>query len=409
MSDLPRIISVDDHVIEAADLWVRRVSSKYRDVAPRLVRGPGVVGFFRLGERVFEEREGLPPCDYWTFGDVRMPVTRSFAAVGDSGEALNGVGITGEVGITYDDIGITYDDMQPGCLDPASRLEDMDQNGVEASLCFPNLLPRFAGQTFLETPDKDLALECVRAYNDWVVEEWCGDSRGRLLPLCLSPLWDARLAAAEIRRNAARGVHAVTFAELPTNLGLPSIHDRDRYWDPFFEACHETSTVLCMHIGSSGLPSTSADAPVAVVGSTVFTYAMYSMADWLFSGVFERFPGIKIAYAEADIGWIPTVLEHADRKWENNPNYYDARHVTRPPSAYYYDHVFGCFISDRHGLKNIAAVGENNIMFEVDYPHADTTWPNSLAVAEKELDGLTKVQMEKVLRGNAITLLGLAL
>ena len=104
----------------------------------------------------------------------------------------------------------------------------------------------------------------MHAYNDWMVEEWCGDSGGRLIPLCLIPLWDIELAAAEIRRNAARGVRAVAFSELPYRLGLPSVHDKQRRLDPLLAACEETGTVLCMHIGSSSqFLNTSDDAPPA--------------------------------------------------------------------------------------------------------------------------------------------------
>ena len=117
----------------------------------------------------------------------------------------------------------------------------MDTNWTQASLCFPNF-PRFCGQTFLEASDRELALLCVRAYNDWMVEEWCGASDGRLVPLCLVPLWDPQLAAAEVERNAARGVRAVCFSEIPAYLGLPSIHSGE--WDPFFAACEATGTVL---------------------------------------------------------------------------------------------------------------------------------------------------------------------
>ena len=117
---------------------------------------------------------------------------------------------------------ITYDEMRPGCYEPKARLEDMDINWVEASLSFPTF-PRFCGQTFLEAKDRELAEACVYAYNDWMVEEWCGDSGGRLIPLTLIPLWDADLAAAEVRRNAARGVRAVCFSEIPPHLG-PAEH-----------------------------------------------------------------------------------------------------------------------------------------------------------------------------------------
>ena len=189
------------------------------------------------------------------------------------------------VGFERDDMTlspITYDEMRPGCYDPKARLADMDIDHVEASLCFPTF-PRFCGQTFAEANDKDLALACVRAYNDWMVEEWCGDSGGRLIPLCIVPLWDAELAADEIRRNAARGVHAVAFSEIPAKLGLPTLHSG--YWEPFFPACAETETLICMHIGSSSqMPPTSADAPPAVAATLSFGNAMSSLTDFLFSG-----------------------------------------------------------------------------------------------------------------------------
>ena len=123
--------------------------------------------------------------------------------------------------------------MRPGSFRADDRLSDMDINGVEASQCFPNMFVRFCGQRFLSGKDPDLALLCVRAYNDWMVEEWAGPSGGRLVPLCIVPLWDAELAAEEVERNAARGVRAVCFSELPGNLGLPSIHSG--YWDRFID------------------------------------------------------------------------------------------------------------------------------------------------------------------------------
>jgi predicted TIM-barrel fold metal-dependent hydrolase len=120
--------------------------------------------------------------------------------------------------------------------------------------------PRFCGQTFMEGDDLELGLACVQAYNDYVIEEWCADSDGHLIPLCLVPLWDIALAVAEIRRNAERGARAVCFSEIPTHLGLPSIHTG--HWDPVFSIAQETRTTLCTHIGSSSkMPAASPDAP----------------------------------------------------------------------------------------------------------------------------------------------------
>ena len=141
--------------------------------------------------------------------------------------------------------GVTYDDIAPGCYDPIARLADMDINHVEASLCFPNY-PRFCGQLFSEADDLELGLLCVQAYNDWMIDEWCGSSGGRLIPLCIVPLWDAELAAKEIYRVAEKGCRAVAWSELPAWLGRPGLHGD--FWDPFLKACEETQTVICMHI-----------------------------------------------------------------------------------------------------------------------------------------------------------------
>jgi predicted TIM-barrel fold metal-dependent hydrolase len=340
--------------------------------------------------------DGGPQADCWFFEDLVYVHKRHVAAVG----------------FDRDDMTmspITYDEMRPGCYEPTARLEDMDVNHVEASLCFPTF-PRFCGQTFLEaTPDRALGLACIRAYNDWMVEEWCADSGGRLIPLCLIPLWDAGLAAAEVRRNAARGVRAVCFSEIPSHLGLASIHSG--FWDPFFDACADAGTVVCMHIGSSSkMPATSGDAPVAVAATLSFGNAMASLADFLFSGVLVRFPGLRLAYSEGQIGWLPYILERADDVWREHRAWGGVRDtILEPPSTYYYRQVFGCFFRDRHGLESLERVGVDNVTFETDYPHTDSTWPDTLAVAEEMMADLTDEEAYKIVRGNAIRMLQLDL
>jgi predicted TIM-barrel fold metal-dependent hydrolase len=282
----------------------------------------------------------------------------------------------------------------------------MTMNWVDASLSFPTF-PRFCGQTFLEAKDRELAHACVLAYNDWMVEEWCGDSDGRLIPLPIVPLWDARLAADEVQRNAARGVHAVCFSEIPSKLGLPSIHSGE--WDPFFAACQDTNTVVCMHIGSSSqMPATSPDAPVAVAATLSFNNAMASLSDFLFSGVLVRFERLKLAYSEGQIGWLPYVLERADDVWREHRAWGGVKDIVpAPPSTYYFDHVYGCFFRDRHGLESLERVGVDNITFETDYPHTDSTWPDTKRIATEMMGHLPDDVVYKIVRGNAIRMLSL--
>ena len=389
----PQIISVDDHVIEPAHLWQSRLAAKFRDRGPRVERS-GIAQMGNVGGTyTWEEDPGGVPCDFWLFEDLRYPMTKVMAAAGLPRQ---------EVTVSP----VTFEEMRPGCYEPAARLVDMDTAGIEASLNFPTF-PRFAGQAFSEAQDKELGFACIQAYNDWMVEEWCEDPR--LVPLCIIPFWDPELAATEVRRNADRGVRAITFSEIPSYLGWPSIHDKDRYWDPLFAACAETGTVVCMHIGSgSKMPSTSPDAPPAVQSTATFTNCMLSMCDWLFSGVLERFSYLTLAYSEGQIGWIPYILERADHVWETNRAWGGvADLVPEKPSTYFARQINGCFFSDRFGLENLAEIGENNVMFECDFPHADSTWPDTATVAEKMTEGLAPAVVEKVMRGNAIRVFSL--
>ena len=394
--DFPKIVSVDDHVVEPAHVWERWLPAKHRDKAPRIERR-GIGTMRHVGGGTYEQTfdpDG-PQADCWVYEDLVYIHKRHVAAVG----------------FDRDDMTMspmTYDEMRPGCYEPKARVDDMELNWVEASLSFPSF-PRFCGQTFLEAKDRELAEACVYAYNDWMVDEWCGDSGGRLIPLPIIPLWDVELAAAEVRRNAARGAHAVCFSEIPAVLGLPSIHTGD--WDPFFAACAETRTVVCMHIGSSSkMPATSADAPVAVAATLSFGNAMSSLTDFLFSGVLVRFPDLKLAYSEGQIGWIPYILERADDVWLEHRAWGGVRDIVpEPPSTYYYRQVFGCFFRDRHGIESLQTVGVDNTTFETDYPHTDSTWPHTKQVAQELMAGLPDDVVYKLVRGNAIRMLELDL
>ncbi|MHB1486830.1 MAG: amidohydrolase family protein [Acidimicrobiales bacterium] len=388
------IVSVDDHVVEPAHVWQTWLPEKFRERGPRVERH-GLGDMRYLGGTTYQISfdEAGPQADCWIFEDLIVPHKRHVAAVG----------------FDRDDMGlvpITYDEMRPGCYEPKARVGDMLDNWVEVSLSFPTF-PRFCGQTFTEAKDRQLGLACIKAYNDWMVEEWCGDSGGHLAPLCIIPLWDADLAAAEVRRNAERGVRAVCFSEIPPHLGLPSIHSG--FWDPLFAECQATSTVVCMHIGSSSkMPATSSDAPPAVQATLSFGNAMSSLSDFLFSGVLVRFPDLKLAYSEGQIGWIPYILERADDVWREHRAWAGVRDIVPdPPSTYYYRQVFGCFFRDRHGIDSLVRVGVDNATFETDYPHTDSTWPDTKAVAMDLMKGLDTETVYKLMRGNAIRMLGL--
>lgn len=401
--ELPRIISVDDHVVEPRDLWSARLPASRRDQGPRVIRARGLLQLSPHGGArsiVEPDHPDAHDTDVWIYEDMYFPLTVGYANVGPARD-------TGRDSFEL----MTYDEMLPGCYDATARVRDMDANYTDASICFPTV-PRFCGQTFLERSDKQLAFECVKIYNDWMIDEWCGGAqRGRLIPLTLIPLWDPQLAAAEVRRCAAKGSHAVCFPEAMHPLGLPTLYSGD--WAEFLRACDETETVINMHIGSSSkLPGTSPDSPAEATTSLLHENAAHALVDWVLSGVLVANPTVKIALSEAQAGWLPFMMERLDDIWERAHMYpSDLRELLPdPPSVLIKDRVYTCIFNDAVGLRLRDQIGMNHIMFETDYPHSDSTFPNSKAVATKMIQqaGLDEREAYRFLRGNAIECYGLS-
>ncbi|MGB3409550.1 MAG: amidohydrolase family protein [Microthrixaceae bacterium] len=392
--ELPLIISVDDHILEPRTLWQEQLPPSLRDRGPKVVREKVSVefigGHFGVKRNDPEGRD----CDLWVFDDLVMPTGLLHAAAGYAPEEqLN--------------IPAIYEDFRPGTYDKTARLLDMDLNHVEAAINYPNTFPRFAGQGFAERGDKDLALLCLQIYNDWMIDDWSGgDARGRLIPLTLVPLWDPALAAEEVRRCAAKGSYAIGFTENPSKLGFASMHSGE--WDVLWDACSDTDTTVSMHIGSSSsMPTTSPDAPLAVSMSLSSQNAQGSLTDWVFSGTLQRFPELKIAFAESQIGWMPYLIERMDLVAEVGAA--AGVELDVKPSEIVKGRVWGCVFDDQHGLVSRDSVGLEHILFETDYPHTDGTFPESRAVAHRlcEGAGMDAQECYEFLRGNAIRCYGL--
>ena len=204
-----------------------------------------------------------------------------------------------------------FDEMRRGCWDIEARIDDMDLAGIWASLNFPSLIAGFAGTVFWKSNDPELGLAVLRAWNDWHLEVWAGSYPERIIPLQLPWLADPQLAAEEIRRNAARGFKAVSFPELPAQCGIPSLHTGA--WDPFFAACEETDTVVCLHTGSAQwAPIPAPDTPFETITTLFPVNGLVACADWLWSGIPVRFPRLNITLAEGGIGWAAMLADRAD-------------------------------------------------------------------------------------------------
>jgi predicted TIM-barrel fold metal-dependent hydrolase len=403
MMSLDWFISTDDHAYEPADLWLSRLPSRLHGAAPRLV----------------SDESG----EAWVYDGKRVQTM-----------GLSAMAPRDEDGRVFEELSpdsLTYAQMRPGCYDPKARVLDMNRDGVLASLCFPSF-PRFCGQVFLEAQDKELALLCVQAYNDWMIEEWSGGSEGRLIPLIILPLWDTSLCVAEIERCATRGVHALTFSENPSKLGLPSLYDRNNHWDPMIAAAQDAEMVICTHIGSSSwVQRSSTDANLAspsVWGTA--SNAHSCLVDWMMSGMLVKFPQVRVALSEGGIGWIPYYLERLER-WFDRHKYWSTKRkmvghnidgsanpdfgkmleeaeVNLPLDFDFYqaweNNFTGCALADadQFGLSaGLSVMGTNNITVESDFPHADTSWPNSISMLRKALGHLPDEVQYKILQGNA--------
>jgi predicted TIM-barrel fold metal-dependent hydrolase len=360
------LVSVDDHVVEPPTVFDGRLPKKYQELAPKLItRADGTSA--------------------WLY----------------EGQELTNVALNAVAGRPPEEYGFeptSFDQIRPGTWNVDERVKDMDANGVLGSLNFPSFTG-FCGQLFARTQDKDVAYEMIRAYNDWHIDEWCGTHPGRFIPCALPTIWDPELMAKEVRRTAEKGCHAVTFSENPAKLGWPSFHTD--HWDPFWAACEEVGTVVCLHIGSSStILSTADDAPVDVKITLTPMNIVQAAGDLIWSKVLRQFPNLRIALSEGGIGWIPYFLERCDYVYQHHKAWTFQDFGDQLPSQVFKERVVTCFIDDAFGLASREYLNLDNITWECDYPHSDSTWPHAPELLMKSLSGISDSDINKITHEN---------
>ncbi len=366
------IISVDDHISEPPDMFRKHLKGDDLAAAPQF----------------HTTSEGA---DYWTYQGMLM-----------SSVSLNAV--VGRVPEEYGMEPQSLAQVRKGCYDPKARLDDMNVNGIAASLNFGSVGGFDGSRCFHKAPDKALALTHLRAYNDWHILEWCGFDRGRFIPCALLPTWDMDATVAEVERIAAMGCSSVTLSDNPTKLGLPSIHNP--YWEPMWKALVDHDITTCLHIGSgNAAPHASEETPIEAWISTMPMSINVGAADWLQLQALQRYPALKIILSESGIGWIPYFLERADFSHWRHKAWTNSGFEGTKPSEVFRKHFMTCFIDDAFGLKNLQDVGEDMVAYECDYPHSDTLWPEVPEYLWKSVQGLTDAQIDKVTHLNAMRML----
>ncbi len=373
------VISADSHMMEPANLWVDRLDQKFQDRAPRVIRKEGKGGYVFVGP-------GLSP----------FPVAGGFAA-GRSGEELKEF-------LGRANRGEGYEAARPSGWDPVERIKDQDIDGVHAEVLYTTL-----GMTLFGLHDADLQRACFKAYNDWL-SEFCSHNPKRLIGAALISLEDIGEGAKELRRVAKNGLRgAMIWGAPPRERPYTS-----REYDPFWEAAQELQMPLSLHVITGKKPPKSEEErkkvrmeprdPSFVRGYMNLIHEVQrSLTDIIFGGVMMRFPRIKIVSAENDTGWIPHYMYRLDHAFEKFGALM-SEPLDMKPSEYVRRNLWATFQDDPIGPMLFRYFGEDNFMWASDFPHTDSTWPNSLKVIEQDFEGVPEAVKRKIICDNAAKL-----
>ena len=379
-----RVIDVDSHVSEPADVWTSRVASRWGDDVPHIERDPAT------GK------------DTWLIG----------------GEPILQVGQTAIAGFdgTLPECPDTMEDIPLGAHSAKERLAYLDAEGIHAQVLYPNV-GGFGSGAFLKLKEPELMLECVRAYNDFILE-WASEDLSRLAPVMATPFWDVDACVREIERCAALGHRGVLFGSQPQAFGQPSLVSR--HWDPIFAAAQEAGLPISFHIGSgdewdfTGVEEVGYRAQIARIAANAFMGNERCIADLIFGGVCHRFPELAFVSVESGVSWLPYALDTFDWQWANGDVPRDHPEYDLKPSEYFERQIYSCFWFEKTGLRSCIELYPDNVLYETDYPHPTSmsVGPQSTAVHPRDyvsrvLSEVSEQTIEKVLHGTAARLYGL--
>ncbi|MFQ5507108.1 MAG: amidohydrolase family protein [Planctomycetota bacterium] len=373
------VIDADTHITEPGDLWTSRLPEKFRERGPRLVRNP------------------KNDWDVWQVGNTSPLVPVGFTAVAGWPEPFPAAPRNME-------------EVPKASFDANARLAYMDSQGIWAMALYPNV-GGFGSQAFLKLGDPELMLACVEAYNDFLLE-WIQPDPRRFIPIAATPFWDVDATAREIERCAARGHKGVLFTGEPQTHDLPVL--ASRHWDPVWAAAQACDLPVSFHIGSGDLDDAFPPARVKAsgIGATnaytavsLFLDNGKQLADLLLSGVLARFPELKVVSVESGIGFIPFVLEACDYTFEYSKIRRQRPEITLLPSEYFARQVYGCYLFEEIAPQRLLdQIGEDNVLFETDYPHPVCLFGDVRERIDASLRGLPEATRRKLLFDNAAKL-----
>ncbi|HWP65924.1 MAG TPA: amidohydrolase family protein [Candidatus Limnocylindria bacterium] len=382
------MISSDSHIVEPPDLWERWLPKELRPLAPKLVK---------------DEEGG----DAWLYNDGGAPAPLGLVTVtrGRAREELRWSGAR-------------YATINQGNFEATARVAEMLEDGVVAEVIYS---PQRTMRHFMQGTDNDLHLAGVRAYNDWLANDFCAKAPDRLIGIAQMPATGVEDAIAEMRRALDMGLRGVLLSSWPS--GNPNVSEAD---DPFFAEAQKRGVPVSLHIGLvsrakvAPKPRTPVDVDKAKAAtgtgtggrqvSTLSGAGLDTMplllGEIILTGVHDRFPDLKFVSVEAGIGWVPYYAEQMDDRYERNRHWAKIK-LRKRPSEYIRSNWMFTFVLDRYGVVNRHAIGIENIMWSTDYPHHGCDWPHSRRTVAAMFEGVPAAERQQIVYGNAARLYGI--
>ncbi len=380
--DPVKVIDADTHLTERHDLWTSRAPAGLKERMPHVTQVDGQATWVVEGEVLGRAGAG-------GVVDKDNQKGRSFEALYEW----------------------EMDRIHEAAYDPVARVELMDETGIHAQIIFPNVVG-LGGQNIAEAVhDVPFRLRCLQIYNDANAEMQAG-AHDRLLPMAILPAWDVDASVTEAQRAKTLGMRGVNITSDPQDQGGPDL--ANRAWDPLWEVCADLELPVHFHIGASlttmtffgnyPWPSHDDDTQLAIGGTLLFIGNARVVVNIICSGMLERYPALKVVSVESGAGWVPFILEALDYEMaENAPKLRES--LSLSPAEYFQRQIYATMWFERTDLPSLVrAVGEDNILFETDFPHPTCLYPNPLGSANENMRELSATARNKILGGNAARL-----
>lgn len=380
-----KIIDVDAHISEPHDLWTKRAPAKYKNLLPRVAQS---------GDK-----------KAWVVADgIELSMATPSSVIFKDGRKSRGLEF----------MGWSIDDVHAASWDMKARVELLDASGLHAQILYPNVAG-FGSQNFMKVKDDALRLACAQIYND-AMAEIQAESKGRLFPMALMPWWNIAQCVDEVARAKQMGMKGIVMCSDPDSIGLPDLGCPE--WLPFWEAVDDSGLPVNFHIGASetsfnmfgraAWPSMGWNRRLALGSAALFVENSRVVSNLIYSGLFDRCRSLKIVSVESGIGWIPFVLESIDYEWLETGSETEQK-LERKPSDYFKKHIFGCFWFEKAApAKLIDVIGEDNVLFETDFPHPTCLYPGVQDYIAEVSSGWSEGRKRKILQDNAAKLYGIA-